>query len=113
MNGEKQTPAQSLGCLERRFSSRSTASRMNSAMRFFPTSASIVSRVSLVNRTIVGFVSDFLFSGGRPMRRCVSAIGNSVNFTSNRSNKRLRLLTTITGCAYNFNHKQIGDGANG
>lgn len=57
----------------RRFSSASIASRMNAAMRRFPTSASIRRRTSSVRRTIVALVSMSTFSGGRPMRLGLSA----------------------------------------
>lgn len=62
----------------RRFSSASTASRMNSAMRFGPANASIRFRRSSVSRTIVGFVMDVCFRGGRPMRRGVTDCGKFV-----------------------------------
>ncbi len=52
----------------RRESSFSTASRMNAAMRFGPTIASMRCRCSSVRRTFVSFT----FSGGRPMRAGVT-----------------------------------------
>lgn len=62
----------------RRASSASITSRMNAAMRFGPTSASMRSATSTGRRTSVGFK----FIGGRPMRRPVSDIGKFVNLHS-------------------------------
>lgn len=62
----------------RRFNSASIASRMNTAIRFGPTNASIRRRTSSVKRTIVGFT----FIGGRPMRLAVTAIGKFVKVAS-------------------------------
>jgi hypothetical protein len=55
----------------RRLSSRSTASRMNSAIFCLPTSASIRSSASFESRTTVAF----MFNGGRPMRPGLADIG--------------------------------------
>jgi len=94
---------------ERRLISRSMASRMNSAMRLGPTMASIAARVSTVSLTSVGFVSDFLLSGGRPIRAAVSDIGISVKFVSNVKIKRYRLLTVYPISVISSITNWIGD----
>lgn len=76
-----------------RFNSRSIASRINSAIRLGPTSNSIRCRVCIVIRTLVSTVSDFLLSGGLPMRREISVPGIFVKIVSYCKNNRPRLLT--------------------
>lgn len=54
-------------------SSREIASRMNWAMPLGSTRASMRCLVSRVMRILVTTVTDFSFSGGRPIRRGISA----------------------------------------
>jgi len=80
----------------RRSSSRSTASRMNSARRCGPAIASMRAIISASNRTWVRFVTSSRLSGGRPMRGSLAT--SEIICTSKI--KRHRLLTPVTDIAY-------------
>lgn len=67
------------------FSSFSTASRMNVAMRFGPAMASIRAIWSSVSRTFVSFTP----SGGRPIRLPLTVPGKFVNEAFNISPRLL------------------------
>lgn len=79
-------------CRSRRFSSRSTASRIKAAIWFFPTSASMRSTASTGRRTTVGFT----FIEGRPMRAGLPDIGKSINLAP----KAISLIDSITDIGY-------------
>ncbi len=67
---------------ERRSSSASTASRMNFARPYVPTSSSILFTASSGSRTRIGL----LFSGGRPIRFGLVDIEKCVNCRSVENN---------------------------
>ncbi len=81
----------------------STASRMNCARLFFPTSASMRSGTSAGSRTRIGVT----FIGGLPIRRGLSDIGKRVKGRLLKI-KAISLIDYITDIAYTFNHKLIG-----
>lgn len=83
------------GRRSRRLISRSMASRINSARRFFPAISSMRSAVPSGTRTRIGFT----FIGGRPMRPVVADIGKFVNSFS----KAISLIDVVSDIAYKGN----------